>query len=55
MNQEGNYWNCFARCGGGDISHFWEKWQGVSRGEAIRELRRLCPVNGRGQGTEATR
>ena len=38
VNAEKNYWNCFAGCGGGDIIHFWEKWQGIPRGAAIREL-----------------
>ena len=55
VNKEGNYWNCFAGCGGGDIIHFWEKWQDVSRGEAIRELRSLCQVSDRREGTAATR
>jgi len=38
VNREGNYWNCFAGCGGGDIINFWEKWRRISRREAIQEL-----------------
>jgi hypothetical protein len=38
VNRMGNYWHCFAGCGGGDVISFWAKWQGISRGEAIREL-----------------
>jgi hypothetical protein len=25
--ESGNYWNCFAGCGGGNIIHFWSKWR----------------------------
>ena len=44
VNREGNYWNCFAGCGGGDIIHFWEKWRKISRREAIAELARLSDL-----------
>jgi len=44
VNREGNYWNCFAGCGGGDIIHFWEKWRGIPRGDAITELSRMCQL-----------
>lgn len=44
VNRKGNYWNCFAGCGGGDIIHFWERWQGVSRGEAIRQLAEMTDL-----------
>jgi CHC2 zinc finger len=27
VNVEGNYWNCFAGCGGGSIIDFWMKWR----------------------------
>ncbi|MBL8164399.1 MAG: hypothetical protein JNJ61_20590 [Anaerolineae bacterium] len=25
--ESGNYWNCFAGCGGGNLIHFWSKWR----------------------------
>jgi hypothetical protein len=28
VNDEGNYWHCFAGCGGGSVIDFWMKWQG---------------------------
>lgn len=27
VNSEGNYWHCFAGCGGGSIIDFWMKWR----------------------------
>ena len=27
VSQDGNYWYCFARCGGGSIIDFWMKWR----------------------------
>jgi hypothetical protein len=27
VNQEGNYWNCFAGCGGGSVIDFWMRWR----------------------------
>jgi hypothetical protein len=38
VNAEGNYWHCFAGCGGGSIIDFWMKWQGCDFKTAIREL-----------------
>jgi hypothetical protein len=32
VNAEGNYWHCFAECGGGSAIDFWIKW----RKKAIR-------------------
>lgn len=29
INQDGNYWHCFAGCGGGSVIDFWMKWRGV--------------------------
>ncbi len=26
VNRDGNYWNCFAGCGGGSVTHFKRKW-----------------------------
>jgi len=38
VNQEGNYWNCFAGCGGGTIIDFWMKWKGIEFSQAVNEL-----------------
>jgi hypothetical protein len=38
VNKKGNYWNCFAGCGGGDIISFWMKYKQVDYPEAIKEL-----------------
>jgi hypothetical protein len=27
VSQDGNYWHCFAGCGGGSIIDFWMKWR----------------------------
>jgi CHC2 zinc finger len=27
VNREGNYWHCFAGCGGGSVIDFWMRWQ----------------------------
>lgn len=27
VNQEGNFWHCFAGCGGGSVIDFWMKWR----------------------------
>jgi hypothetical protein len=27
ISQEGNFWNCYAGCGGGSIIDFWMKWR----------------------------
>lgn len=29
VNDEGNYWNCFANCGGGSVIDFWMKWRAL--------------------------
>jgi hypothetical protein len=38
VNDRGNYWNCFAGCGGGSVIDFWMKWQDVDFTTAITEL-----------------
>jgi DNA primase len=43
VNAEGNYWHCFAGCGGGSIIDFWSLWrnkQGLDSGftATIRDL-----------------
>jgi len=38
VNDEGNYWNCFAGCGGGSIIDFWMKWKGTDFTTAVKDL-----------------
>lgn len=38
VNETGNYWHCFAGCGGGSIIDFWVKWRGVNFEESVRQL-----------------
>jgi hypothetical protein len=38
VNDEGNYWHCFAGCGGGSVIDFWMKWRKCDFKTAIREL-----------------
>ena len=38
VKAEGNYWHCFAGCGGGSIIDFWMRWQGCDFTTAVREL-----------------
>ena len=41
VNNEGNYWNCFAGCGGGSVIDFWMKWQGCDFKIALSELAKV--------------
>jgi hypothetical protein len=38
VNQEKNYWNCFAGCGGGSIIDFWMEWKDCDFPTAVKEL-----------------
>ncbi|MBL8164022.1 MAG: hypothetical protein JNJ61_18685 [Anaerolineae bacterium] len=38
VNTEGNFWHCFAGCGGGSVIDFWMRWQQVEFTQAIKEL-----------------
>lgn len=38
VNTEGNYWNCFAGCGGGSVIDFYMKWRKCDFTTAVREL-----------------
>ncbi len=38
INKKGNYWHCFAGCGGGDIISFWMKWKNCDFQTAVKEL-----------------
>jgi hypothetical protein len=38
VNASGNYWHCFAGCGGGSVIDFWIKWKGVNFITAVHEL-----------------
>jgi DNA primase len=39
INVNGNYWHCFADCGGGDLVSFYMKFHNVSFYVAVKELR----------------
>jgi DNA primase len=41
VNEEGNYGNCFAGCGGGSVIDFWMKWRGCDFTIAGRELSKM--------------
>jgi hypothetical protein len=46
VNDSGDYWNCFAGCGGGDLIHFWALWRaqhGADRNfaETLKDLLQL--------------
>lgn len=41
VNDKGNYWHCFAGCGGGSVIDFWMKWQKCEFRAAIGELARM--------------
>jgi len=38
FHDEGNYWHCFAGCGGGSVIDFWMKWRECDFTTAVREL-----------------
>jgi hypothetical protein len=45
VNKEGNYWQCFAGCGGGSIIDFWMKYKNVGFTEAVSELADILGVD----------
>jgi DNA primase len=38
VSYEGNYWHCFAGCGGGSVIDCWMQWKGCEFTTAVREL-----------------
>jgi len=38
VNNNENYWHCFAGCGGGSVIDFWMKWKSCDFAEAVKEL-----------------
>lgn len=42
VTPDGQLWNCFAGCGGGDAVTFIERAAGLSRTDAIRQLKKLA-------------
>lgn len=38
VSADGNYWHCFAGCGGGSIIDFWMKWRDCDFRDALKEL-----------------
>ncbi len=45
INAEGNYWHCFAGCGGGDIVSFWMRWRGLNYRQAAEELKNMKKID----------
>ncbi|MFC2054777.1 CHC2 zinc finger domain-containing protein [Chloroflexota bacterium] len=45
INDEENYWNCFAGCGGGSIIDFWVKWRECDFDTAVKELINYIMIN----------
>jgi hypothetical protein len=41
VNADGDYWCCFAGCGGGSIVDFWMKWRGCDFKTAVAELAKM--------------
>ncbi len=41
VNDEGNYWHCFAGCGGGSVIDFWMKWRKCDFTTVVRELAKV--------------
>lgn len=41
VNAAGNYWSCFAGCGGGSVIDFWMKWRKCDFKTALAELARM--------------
>ena len=44
VHEKGNYWHCFAGCGGGSIIDFWMRWKQLKFVEAVHELRVMLEV-----------
>ena len=38
VNAEGNYWHCFAGCGGGSVIDFWMRYKNLEFVEAVGDL-----------------
>jgi hypothetical protein len=45
VNSEGNFWNCFAGCGGGSIIDFWMMYNNVDFKTAVEELSKMLGVD----------
>ena len=45
VHRKGNFWHCFAGCGGGSIIDFWMKWKGLELGEAVHDLQNILEVS----------
>jgi len=44
VNQEGNYWHCFAGCGGGSVIEFWMKYNNCDFNTAVTELKEMFEI-----------
>jgi DNA primase len=46
VNVEGNYWTCFAGCGGGSLIDFWMLNEGIDFKTAVTELEQMLLFGG---------
>jgi hypothetical protein len=44
VNREGNYWHCFAGCGGGSVIEFWMKYNNCDFNTAVTELKEMFEI-----------
>ena len=44
VNAKGNYWKCFADCGGGSVIDFWMRYRNLNFPEAVDELANLLGI-----------
>jgi len=44
VNREGNYWHCFAGCGGGSVIEFWMKFNNCDFNTAVKELKEMFEI-----------
>lgn len=45
VNKEGNYWHCFAGCGGGSVIDFWMLWRDCDFKTALSELEDMNSID----------
>lgn len=45
VNEEGNFWNCFAGCGGGSVIDFYMKLNGCDFSSAVEEMSEMLGVS----------
>lgn len=45
VHKEGNYWHCFAGCGGGSVIDFWMLWRDCDFTTALKELEEIISID----------